>query len=190
MPARARTEVEADAATTPLPELALGSDSQLELGQGVGFLVGRLHRRLRSRWERSIADLGVSAPQAAALRAAHQNPGVPMRALARALGTDAMNGRRLALALERMGLVEIRGSRSDVRAKQVFTTPGGADLAILLDQRAGTQQRALVEGLGEESAEMLRTLLEQLDSALGDDPARPSQHLKGAPQTGSDSGPC
>ena len=166
------------------------SEARLDLSQGIGFLVGRLHRRLRAHWERSIADLGLSAPQAAALRAAQQNPGVPMRALARALGTDPMNGRRLALALERLGLLEIRGSRSDVRAREVFPTPAGTELAIRLDQRARAQQRALIEELGEERAAALRMLLERLEFALGEDRGGLSWQPADDPQTGSEAGPC
>jgi len=177
-------------AGAPGPILPDRSDSRLELSQGIGFLVGRVHRRLRAHWERSIADLGLSAPQAAALRAAQENPGVPMRALARALGTDPMNGRRLALALERMGLLEIRGSRSDVRAREVFTTPAGADLARRLTQRAKDQQRALVEGLGEERAAVLRTLLARLDFTLSDDRTRLSEKRQGESQASSDARPC
>jgi DNA-binding MarR family transcriptional regulator len=113
-----------------------------------------------------------------------------MRALARALGTDPMNGRRLALALERMGLLEIRGSRSDVRAREVFTTPAGADLARRLTQRAKDQQRALVEGLGEERAAVLRTLLARLDFTLSDDRTRLSEKRQGESQASSDARPC
>jgi DNA-binding MarR family transcriptional regulator len=146
----------------PAPALAGGGELAQELSEDVGFRLGQVHRHLRSSWERSIADLGLSAPQAAALRAATEQPGAAMRGLARILGTDPMNARRLALDLERMGLVAVGASSSDRRAKGVWPTPQGELLASRISRRARTQQQLLRARLGEESYRRLGALLEQL----------------------------
>src|SRR5438045_7434310 len=67
---------------------------------GLGFRLGRTHRLLREGWEAEIADLEVTAPQAAMLRAICDNPGVGLRQLAARMVTDPMNAKRLADHLE------------------------------------------------------------------------------------------
>ncbi|MHB8393756.1 MAG: MarR family winged helix-turn-helix transcriptional regulator [Candidatus Dormibacteria bacterium] len=133
---------------------------------GTGFLLGRVHRALRSRWELSLADLGLSAPQAAVLRAAGSRPGTGLRALARVLGTDPMNVRRLALRLERLGLVELRTSNSDARLRMVVVTAQGQQLIAEIGLRAGEQERRMVTLLGPESHSRLRHQLLELDAGL------------------------
>lgn len=133
-----------------------------ELSEDVGFRLGQLHRRWRLGWERSIADLGLSAPQAAALRAASSQPGTAIRGLARVLGTDPMNARRLAQDLQRMGLVEVSESLRDRRAKGVWPTARGDLLADQVAQRARARRQRLVAQLGEDSYLRLGELLDQL----------------------------
>src|SRR5579875_1692870 len=81
---------------------------ELALEAGLGFRLGRAHRLLRAAWEQIIADLGLSPPQAALLRAVAQQPGCGLRELARRVQTDAMNAKRLADHLERAGAVGAR----------------------------------------------------------------------------------
>ena len=140
------------------------------LSQDVGFRLGRAHRHLRASWERAIADLGVTAPQAAALRAAVAQPGQALRGLARVLGTDPMNARRLAIDLERLNLVEVRTSVRDRRTKGVWPTELGTTLAEELSRRARARRRSLERELGTAAYRQLEELLEQLlaTDALGD----------------------
>ncbi|MHB1575031.1 MAG: MarR family winged helix-turn-helix transcriptional regulator [Candidatus Dormibacteria bacterium] len=153
-----------ETAPGPAPAPILGDDQEVAQGlsEDLGFLVGRVHRKLRTNWERSIADLGLSAPQAAAVRAVVQQPGAAIRGLARVLATDPMNARRLTLDLERMGLVEVLASHRDRRAKGVWPTARGAALAGQIDKRATDQRQRLVSGLGANSYRSLVELLEQL----------------------------
>ena len=63
---------------------------ELELGSRIG----QTHRFLKETWERQIADLGLSAPLAARLRAICEQPGSGLRELARSMRTDPMNAKR------------------------------------------------------------------------------------------------
>ena len=136
------------------------------LESGLGFRLGRAHRVLRSAWEEAIADLGLSGPQAALLRAVAQRPGSGLRELARQVCSDALNAMRLADLLERAGLVS---SASDPghRQRRVFRPSGpGATLAAELAQRAADQDRLLASALGTAEVARLQDLLDRLDAVL------------------------
>lgn len=127
-----------------------------------GFLVGRAHRALRSSWELRLADLGLSAPQAAALRAAGSQPNTGLRALARLLGTDPMNVRRLVGKLNQRGLVELKTSSSDARIRVIVVTERGAQMVEEIGRRAEEQEHHLLAVLGAEGHLRLRLQLQRL----------------------------
>ena len=56
---------------------------------GVGFLLGVAHRARRRAWEAELADLDLTAPQAAVLRRIAAQPGSGVRRLARAVAHRA-----------------------------------------------------------------------------------------------------
>ena len=56
---------------------------------GVGFLLGVAHRARRRAWEADLADLDLTAPQAAVLRRIAAQPGSGVRRLARAVAHRA-----------------------------------------------------------------------------------------------------
>ena len=56
---------------------------------GVGFLLGVAHRARRRAWEADLADLDLTAPQAAVLRRIAAQPGIGVRRLARAVAHRA-----------------------------------------------------------------------------------------------------
>ena len=131
---------------------------------------------MRSAWEERISDLGLSAPQAALLRAVGEWPGLGLRELSRRLGTDAMNAKRLADHLESRGLLR---SASDPahRQRRIFDlTEEGVALAGEVSSRATSWNRELGAMLGAEELERLQELLALLESAL--DPAG-SSHASG-----------
>lgn len=136
----------------------------------LGFRLGRAHRSLREAWEGQIADLGLSAPQAAVLRAVCERPGSGLREVARRMQTDPMNVKRLADHLEDAGLLHSETHASRRRRRDLFPTRAGATIARSIDRRAASWDRCLSRLFGAGELEELERLLSRLDDALRDAP--------------------
>ena len=137
---------------------------ELGLG-GVGFLLGAAHRAHRRQWEAQLADLGVSAPQAAVLRAIAAEPGQGVRGIARRIGTDPMNAQRIIESLLAAGLCQAGHDPGDARRRPLHPTPEGGRVAEEVAGRARLAERHLADTLGEEG---YRSLLAALEILIGD----------------------
>ncbi|HUY61919.1 MAG TPA: MarR family winged helix-turn-helix transcriptional regulator [Candidatus Dormibacteraeota bacterium] len=144
---------------------------------------------MRRRWEVALADLGLSAPQAAGLRAIAEQPGQAVRAVARRLSTDAMNAKRLVDHLAAQGLVRTEPDPNDRRRRCVWPTDLGWERAHAVAGRAGEFERHLAMLLGPGGATALAALLRQLEAgpagtdAPGVPPAGPASHATGVSPT-------
>ncbi len=133
---------------------------------GVGFLLGVAHRARRRAWEAELADLDLTAPQAAVLRLIAAQPGSGVRRLARDLGTDPMNVQRVAETLAAAGLCEPRQDPFDARRRPLYPTKKGRHLARAVAHRAERAEQDLIDTLG---AERHHALLAGLDALVGYD---------------------
>ncbi len=125
-------------------------DDQGGLGlENLGFLLGAAHRARRKQWEENLADLGLSAPQAALLRLIAAEPGCGVRQLARRLGTDPMNAQRIGESLIANGLCESKRDPSDARRRPLYPTRLGLDVAASVRERAESDELSLARALGE-----------------------------------------
>ena len=136
------------AATGPGGATWTGGDD-VSLG-GIGFLLGVAHRAHRRRWEATLADLEVSAPQAAMLRLIAAEPGQGIRALARRLGTDPMNAQRIAESLIAAGLCQAGRDPGDARRRPLRPSARGRRVARSVVERAGRSEQILAAALGEQ----------------------------------------
>lgn len=138
---------------------------------GIGFLLGVAHRSRRRRWESSLADLGLTAPQAAVLRLVSGEPGHGVRHIARQLGTDPMNAQRIVETLIAADLCEPRSDPGDARRRPLYPTARGDDLAEVVTGRALRAEEDLAEALG---TGLYQALVDGLQAmiALDDGPAR------------------
>jgi len=124
--------VGAGALGVPVGAAAVGVEGIVDL---VWELVAQMHEHFHTR----IAELGLSPPQAMALRGLDPDAPMPMGALACRLRCDASNITGIVDRLEAKQLVERRVAASDRRVKTlVFTTKGRAVRrrldAVLLDE--------------------------------------------------------
>lgn len=130
---------------------------------GVGFLLGLAHRARRRRWEASLADVGLTAPQAAVLRLVADEPGCGVRQLARRLGTDPMNVQRITDFLVAKGLCTSGRDLDDARRRPLRPTGRGEELARDVAARARAADEELVVLLGrgayDELVDALSTLV-------------------------------
>ena len=136
------------------------------LESGIGFRLGRGHRTVRGAWQARIADLGLSSAQASSLWAVVERPASGVRELARVLGTDPMNAKRLADGLEAAGLVCSCADACDRRLRVLQPTGAGLALAREVARRSRAWTTTLEDMVGRDAiAAMLRTL-DQLESGI------------------------
>ena len=133
---------------------------------GVGFLLGVAHRARRRAWEADLADLDLTAPQAAVLRRIAAQPGSGVRRLARDLETDPMNVQRVAETLGAAGLCEPRQDPSDARRRPLYPTEKGRHLARAVAHRAARAEQDLIDAL---NAERYHALLAGLQTLVDHD---------------------
>jgi DNA-binding MarR family transcriptional regulator len=138
----------------------------ISLEAAIGFRLGRTHRVLLSAWGETIADLGLSPAQAAALRVVADWPGSSLRGVARRLRTDPMNAKRLVDHLEGEALVRSASNPDDRRSRLLHATERGAALSTELGRRAAAWDRHLRTLLGAAELARLGALLDRLEASL------------------------
>ncbi|MDA8318193.1 MAG: MarR family winged helix-turn-helix transcriptional regulator [Actinomycetota bacterium] len=136
------------------------------LESGLGFRLGRAHRILREAWDRRIADLGLTPPQAAMLRAACEWRGCGLRELARRTHTDPMNAKRLADHLERAGLVRSTTDPDHRQRRVLEPTPDGLAIAAELSGRAAAWGQRLSDLVGADDIARIQALLDRLEQVV------------------------
>jgi MarR family transcriptional regulator, organic hydroperoxide resistance regulator len=82
----------------------------------------------RGKVAAALGELGLSFPQAHALRLLEPERPMPMSALAERLFCDASNVTGIVDRLEARGLVERRSAEGDRRVKALAITPAGVEL--------------------------------------------------------------
>ena len=151
------------------------------LRSDLGFRMGTVHRALRAGWEETLADLGVSPPQAAVLRAVSEGEACGLRALARGMGTDVMNVKRLVAHLEEAGLVHSSPDPEHSQRHIVRATPVGIAVSQEIAARAVATEQRLRSLLGGEDLDRLQELLAKLQAVLTD----PGVAIHSGPMAGS-----
>lgn len=138
------------------------------LESGLGFRLGRGHRAVRGAWQGRIADLGLSSAQASSLRAVAERPGSGIRELARILGTDPMNAKRLVDGLERAGLVCSCADAADRRLRVLNPTDAGLRLVREVEARARTWAAILESMAGRDAIAALLQTLDRLEAGIAE----------------------
>jgi DNA-binding MarR family transcriptional regulator len=141
----------------------------------LGFLLGVTHRERRRAWEAQLADLHITAPQAALPRLVSGHPGRGIRLLARKLATDLMNVQRLADSLAHRQLLETRVDPPDARRRPLYPTTAGQLLAVVITDRAVRAEKHLADQLGSDTYKMLLDGLTRLthDDRQSQQPCEP-----------------
>ncbi|KAB2382731.1 MULTISPECIES: MarR family winged helix-turn-helix transcriptional regulator [Actinomadura] len=131
------------------PEFAATAEREL-----CGLVTG-LSRQIEEHVRERAATLGLTGPQATALR--ELTGPMTMRDLADRMSCEPSNATFVVDKLEKRGLVERRPHPQDRRAKQLVLTPDGTDLrARLLELLA---KDSPLGGLGQDELGALQDLL-------------------------------
>jgi MarR family transcriptional regulator, transcriptional regulator for hemolysin len=110
-----------------------------------GFRVSRIARRLRQAVDAELGAYGLTEATWRPLAyVGRLGAGVRQKELATALGIEGPSLVRLLDNLERRGLIERREDETDRRARGIYLTPAGRELAIRVAKLGGEIQRRVL----------------------------------------------
>jgi DNA-binding MarR family transcriptional regulator len=130
--------------------------------EGVGRLVLRVGREMRTLFERRLADLGITAQQAELLHRVHRQGDVSPNDLTHLLMTDNAGVTRLVDRLEAKGLIARRASPEDGRSVVLELTRAGRALIPRVARQAKAQKRLLFGDLAAADERKLKELLRRV----------------------------
>src|SRR4051812_26579538 len=132
-----------------------------------GFNVARLSRRLRQAVDAELRTFGLTdATWRPLAYVGRLGGGVRQKELATALGIEGPSLVRLLDSLERRGLIERREDESDRRARGIYLTEAGHDLAVRAARIGNSLQSRLLAGVPEADLEICERVLEALEREL------------------------
>jgi MarR family transcriptional regulator for hemolysin len=134
-----------------------------------GFLVGRIARRLRSAVDGELRAIGLTeATWRPLVHLRRLGDGVRQKELATALSIEGPSLVRLLDSLERRGLIERREDENDRRARGIYLTRPGRELAVRAAKVGNAIQARLLAGVPVADLETCERVLESIERELGD----------------------
>src|SRR5437660_10014590 len=136
-----------------------------------GFNVARLARRLRQAVDAELQVFGLTEGTWRPLAyVGRLGGGVRQKELATALGIEGPSLVRLLDSLERRGLIERREDETDRRARGIYLTEAGHDLAVRV-AKVGTEiQLRLLSSVPPEDLEICQRVLAQIEQQPDEEP--------------------
>jgi DNA-binding MarR family transcriptional regulator len=141
-----------------------------ELGaeeEGLGRLLLRVVREMRTKFDRSLEQVGLTAQQAEILFRCSRAGELTPKQLTNLLTTDNAGVTRLVDRLEAKRLVTRNASANDRRSVTVRLTRSGTALVPRVARLAHAQRRRLFAGLSAAEQEQLRGLLNRILDNVG-----------------------
>jgi DNA-binding MarR family transcriptional regulator len=138
-----------------------GAEARAAAERNLCGLVSGVARRIEGQVRERAATLGLTAPQAIALR--ELTGPMTMRELAERMSCEPSNATFVVDKLEARGLVERRADPRDRRVKRLVLTPAGTDLRADLLRVLTTDSP--LSGLSAAEQDLLRGLLERAATA-------------------------
>jgi DNA-binding MarR family transcriptional regulator len=141
-----------------------------ELGaeeEGLGRLLLRVVREMRTKFDRSLERVGLTAQQAEILFRCSRAGELTPKQLTNLLTTDNAGVTRLVDRLEAKRLVTRHASANDRRSVTVRLTRSGTALVPRVARLAHAQRRRLFAGLSAAEQEQLRGLLNRILDNVG-----------------------
>ena len=142
---------------------------------GIAFLLARLGQHAAERYTARIAELSLTPPQAAILRAIAGEPGRSQQASSEQLGLLPSRVVAFIDDLEQRGLLQRRRNPGDRRLYALYLTEQGEGLMTELADLADAHEDEITDGLTEHQrtvlGQLLATLAEHQQLSLGLPPA-------------------
>ncbi|MDI2127671.1 MarR family winged helix-turn-helix transcriptional regulator [Yinghuangia seranimata] len=120
--------------------------------------------------ERRLKPLGLASAHYSVLSAVSEQPGVTGAELARDLGVTPQNVVGLVKRLTDRGLIERRAHSRHKQVLEMWLTPAGEAVLVKADAELAALEKTIADILGDDRAEQLRLLLEELAEGMGDIP--------------------
>ena len=130
------------------------------------FNTAALARTLERKWGEAFAPLGLTAPQAFALRLILAQPGSLQYQLAEQLGVARSTLTRLLDSLERKALLKRESSGGDGREVAIYPTAAARKLQTELEQRAKGVTETIKPNVGKETFEVTVRNLRKIRASL------------------------
>lgn len=131
--------------------------------------LARTFLRFQRRLSQELAQHGLTLPQFDVLATLHYTEGLTQQELAEWLLVTKGNVCGVLDRLQKSGWVERRPDERDARANRLYLTPEGRSKIELVLPEHDRAVLNTVQPLGRSQAQLLRGLLEQLESGLIDD---------------------
>lgn len=164
-------------------------DQRETTDRNVGFLVNDVARLLRTNYDRSMRELGLTRSQWWVLTHLYFHEGISQTALSSLLEIERATLGRLLDRLEDKGQVERRADPHDRRIKRVYLSGEVEELMQVMRHKAAEirsialsgmtpeEQNRFIETLIQVKANLLAISNEGIESALQSGPARPTRHV-------------
>lgn len=137
------------------------------LSESVGFQLSRIARIQRAQWEETLSSVDLKPRHVSVLRAVHESPGVPIRQMAKFLGTDVMSAKRCVDDLEKRGLVTTEQPVSDRRCRVARLTASGREIVDLVQSLVADRESRLRYLFSELEYQTLEIFLRRLEGSFG-----------------------
>lgn len=132
----------------------------------LGFLIGRVHRLLKRRWELTLKEIGLTPSQSSLLSLVGNKPGISLRKAGRSLANDPMNSHRIALDLEAKHLLQRYKDSNDKRLICMKLTSLGMAKFEQIQKLAKENQKELLDTIGQQTQQDLLDLLLKVQKDL------------------------
>lgn len=133
-----------------------------ELKRNIGIRLTVLARHLRNRFDRLVANLGVTRSQWSMIVVVARHPGATQRSIAEALEMSEASAGRLIDRLCADGLLERQERFDDRRARAVYLTKAAEPLIAKLGEIARGGEENIFKGFAPEELEQLQAYLDRI----------------------------
>ena len=133
-----------------------------ELKRDIGIRLNVLARVLRSRFDRQVADLGVTRSQWSMIIVVARHPGATQRTIAEALEMSEASAGRLIDRLCADGLLQRQERHDDRRARSVYITQKAEPLLAQLGDIARSGEDKIFKGFCRDELDQLKSLLDRI----------------------------
>ncbi|WP_196221161.1 MarR family winged helix-turn-helix transcriptional regulator [Sansalvadorimonas verongulae] len=132
------------------------------------FLLNQAQQKLYKEMDReTLAELGVTSAQAAALYHLQQRNGCLQAELGKALGLGKAATSGMATRLEKLGLIKRTPSPVDGRGQRLLLTVDGLQVLVKARPLLNHMNKALEGGFKEKELEVVRRYLNSIIERLG-----------------------
>lgn len=132
----------------------------------VTYLLKRLEQAVRAHLDEALTEIGLTAPQYAALSALDLKPGLSSAELARLSLISPQAMHQMVSAMERKGLIRREVAQHHRKQLRIFLTEHGRHCLRQCDERADELEQRMFENLSLDEQKTLAYLLRMCTNSL------------------------